>query len=144
VEAQNTTKRKGRGVTYPYDKIKCDENECPEVDEIAWFPPVSDGDTKDFFKYCVAHRSFFDVAQVTCWGKCLDMVNGPHYFGGSINPTRKVKWYDGSEHIESEEQDPSGVRLPAKFGWELDMKKNGMNEWEEAIRLGKGQNAKKN
>jgi len=120
-------------ITYPYQKIVCNENNCPEVDEVSWFPPVYNSDTKEYFEKKVKNRSFFDVAQVTCWGKCLDMANGPHYFGGSINPTRKVKWYDGSEHIESEEQDPSEVRLPAKFGWELDLKRNGMNEWEEAI-----------
>jgi hypothetical protein len=125
--------KKRAGVTYPYDKIKCDENECREVDEVTWFPPVFDSDSKDFFDYCVAHRSFFDVAQVTCWGKCLDASKGPHYFGGSINPTRKIKWYDGSEHTESEEQSPSEVRLPTKFGWELNMQKSGMEEWEMAI-----------
>jgi len=120
-------------ITYPYQKIICNENNCPEVDEVSWFPPVYNSDSKEYFEEKVENRSFFDATQVTCWGRCLDMASGPHYFGGSINPTRKVKWYDGSEHIESEEQDPNGVRLPVKFGWELDMKKNGMNEWEEAI-----------
>jgi hypothetical protein len=130
--------KKRAGVTYPYDKIKCDENECREVDEVTWFPPVFDSDSKDFFEYCVAHRSFFNVAQVTCWGKCLEKVGGPHYFGGSINPTREVTLSDGGKAIESEEQSPSGVRLPAKFGWEFDMQKSGMNEWEMAIDWARG------
>jgi len=120
-------------VKYPYQKIICTENNCPEVDEIGWFPPVFDSDSKEYFESKVANRSFFDVAQVTCWGRCLEVPKNPHYFGGSINPARKVKWFDGSEHLESEEQSPSEVRLPAKFGWEFNMQKSGMDEWEEAI-----------
>jgi hypothetical protein len=121
--------RKRAGVSYPHDKIKCDENECREVDEITWFPPVFNSDSKDYFEYCVSNRSFFNVSQVTCWGKCLNGAKGPHYFGGSINPKREVE----QGKIESEEQDPSAVRLPAKFGWEFKIEKSGMDEWETAI-----------
>jgi hypothetical protein len=122
---QLTDEEKQRaGVKYPYNKITCLENNCPEVDEITWFPPVFNSDSRDYFHQKIKGRSFFQVAQVTCWGKCLDSAGGPHYFSGPINPKRKE---------DNEEQDPNKVKLPAKFGWELNLERNGMNEWEEAI-----------
>ena len=140
----------GGSLNYPYSKIKCTEGDCPEVDEVVWFPPIFDDDDEygDFYAYTSRQvRSedcgedcwhvyrdsrFFDIVQVTCWGKCLDPVKYPHYFGGSINPKRE---WEG--RIENEEQNPSALRLPAKFGWEFKKEKTGIDEWEEAIEKAK-------
>jgi len=118
-------------VKYPYKKIICTENNCPEVDEIAFFPPVYDSDSYDFFHKWIKPREkrFFEIAQIACWGKCLDNIKGrAHYFGGAINPKRDVD--DG-------EQDPSKVRLPVKFGWEYQKERWGISEWEEAFKFAK-------
>jgi hypothetical protein len=143
---KNRIKNSGGSLNYPYTKIICEKGSCaggdeaclrrscPNVDEINWIPPVLNSDSYDDFYNYVAGRDyrFFEVAQITCWGRCLGSAENPHYFGGSINPKRDV-----GGKIESEEQDPSEVRLPAKFGWEFEKEKWGLNEWEEAMKYAK-------
>jgi hypothetical protein len=94
------------------------EKECPEVDEVGWLPVLWDG--MDYNLAEKVKNRFFEVAQVTCWGKCLEnKLEGPHFFGGAIDTNN--------------EQKPSTVRLPAKLGWELNKRMWGINDWEEAI-----------
>jgi hypothetical protein len=117
-------------------KIFCMEGKgnCPDVDEIDWLPVLWDGMSYEEAKYVISKYSnrFFDVSQLTCWGKCLEPVENAHYFGGSINPKRKI-----GESEENGEQEPNAVRLPAKFGWEFEEEKWGANEWKEAIKRAK-------
>lgn len=116
------------------DKVTCKEDDCP-LEEVTWFPPVFNSDSKEYFDAKISGKDyrFFDAAQISCWGGCLKPIEGkPHYFGGSINPTREIP----SVGTEGEEQEASAVRLPAKFGWEYDKSKeakNGLYEWEKAI-----------
>jgi len=118
-------------------KIFCMEGEenCPDVDVVDWLPVLWNEMSYREAQQVISKYSnrFFEVSQLTCWGKCLEPVENPHYFGGSINPKREI--IPGK--IENEEQDPSEVRLPAKFGWEFEKDKWGANEWEEAIERSK-------
>jgi hypothetical protein len=118
-------------IKYPYDKIYCrppkpgetEQQYCPEVDEVNWFPPVFNGDSKQYFDEKIKNRSFFDVVQVTCWGKCLNKPQGAAYFSGPIDP--------------DQQQNPQKVKLPAKFGWHFKIETYGMAEWEEAVDWGR-------
>jgi len=146
--------------TYNYDNLTPEEREragvkrtmvtCTDQDcgfeEVDWFPVVKNEDSCEYFENKIRGKDFrfFEIAQLTCWGGCIQSQNYPpieypYYFGGSINPARTIA--PGRE--EGENQSPDAVRLPVKFGWEFDDKAWGMDDWKGAIKIAKQECYKK-